>query len=110
MKNRFKSKGANTIFNQAAKAYKLSEFSAKFSELERRYPHVHDYLSNQVGIEKWARAIFKGERYNIMTTNIVEALNLTLKKVRESPLLLLYTQSWRRWLSGLMRDGRRLII
>ncbi|KAL5556263.1 hypothetical protein UlMin_038499 [Ulmus minor] len=30
------SKGANTIFNQATEAYKLSEFSAKFSELERR--------------------------------------------------------------------------
>ena len=49
LKNQFKSKGANTIFNQAAEAYKLSEFSAKFVGLERRYPHVHDYLLNQVG-------------------------------------------------------------
>ncbi|KAL5544370.1 hypothetical protein UlMin_008154 [Ulmus minor] len=53
------------------------------------YPHVHDYLSNQVGVEKWARAMFKGERYNIMTTNIVEALNSTLKRARVYPLLLL---------------------
>ena len=75
LKNRIKNKGANTIFNQAVEAYKLSEFNAKFAELERRYPHVHDYLSNQVGIEKWARTMFKGEKYNIMTTNIVEALN-----------------------------------
>ena len=33
--------------------------------------------------------MFQGERYNIMTTNIVEALNSTLKRVREYPLLLL---------------------
>ena len=61
-------------------AYKLSEFRAKFVELEWRYPHVHDYLANQVGVEKWTRAMFKGERYNIMTTNIV----------RKCPLLLLH--------------------
>ena len=30
-----------------------------------------------------------GERYNIMTTNIFEALNSTLKRAREYPLLLL---------------------
>ena len=36
-----------------------------------------------------AREMFKGERYNIMTTNIVEALNSTLKRAREYPLLLL---------------------
>ncbi|KAL5538505.1 hypothetical protein UlMin_043901 [Ulmus minor] len=30
-----------------------------------------------------------GERYNIMTSNIVEALNSTLKRAREYPLLLL---------------------
>ena len=52
LKNQFKSRGANSIFNQAVKAYKLSEFRAKFTELEQRYPHVHDYLSNQVGVEK----------------------------------------------------------
>ena len=89
LRNRFKSKGANTLFNQAAEAYKLSEFRAKFAELEQRYPHVHEYLSNQVGVEKWARSMFAGERYNIMTTNIVEALNSTLKRAREYPLLLL---------------------
>ena len=61
LKNWFKSRGANSIFNQAAEAYKLSEFRAKFVELERRYPHVHDYLSNQVDVEKWARALFKSE-------------------------------------------------
>ena len=33
--------------------------------------------------------MFKGEMYNIMTTNIVEALNSTLKRAREYPLLLL---------------------
>ena len=89
LRNQFKSKGANTLFNQATDAYMLSEFRAKFDELERRYPHVHEYLSNQVGVEKWARSMFAGKRYTIMTTNIVEALNSTLKRAREYPLLLL---------------------
>ena len=43
---------------------------------------MHNYLSKQVAIEKWARAMFQGERYNIMTNNIVEALNSTLKRAR----------------------------
>ena len=34
--------------------------------------------------------MFKGEKYNIMTTNIVESLNSTLKRAREYPLLLLF--------------------
>ena len=67
----------------------MLEFRAKFAKLERRYPHVPGYLLNQVGVEKWARAMFTGESYNIMPTNIVEALNSTLKRGREYPLLLL---------------------
>ena len=68
----------------------MSEFKDKFAELEQRYPCVYKYLSNQVGVEKWARAMFPGERYNIITTNIVEVLNLTLKRAREYPLLLFF--------------------
>ena len=110
LKNRFKSRGANTILNQATEAYKLSNFRAKFAELEQRFSHVHDYLLNQVGVEKWARAMFLGERYNIMTTYIVEALNSTLKRTREYPYSCCSTQSWRIWFSGLRRDERMIII
>ena len=46
---------------------------------------------NQMGVDKLAREIFKGERYNIMTTNIVEALNSTFKKAREYPLYFFLT-------------------
>ena len=42
-----------------------------------------------MGVEKWDRAMFKGGKYKIMTTNIVEALNSTLKRAREYPLLFL---------------------
>ncbi|KAL5555055.1 hypothetical protein UlMin_037291 [Ulmus minor] len=90
MKNKFKSKSAISIFNEAARAYKISEFTTKFSELERSFPHVHKFLMD-VGIERWARALFHGDRYNIMTNNLIEALNTMLKKVREYPLLLLLT-------------------
>ncbi|KAL5552185.1 hypothetical protein UlMin_002361 [Ulmus minor] len=88
LKNKFKSKSVVSIFNEAARAYKISEFTAKFSELERRFPHVHKFLVD-VGVERWARALFHGNRYNIMTSNIVEALNVVLKKARKYPLLML---------------------
>ena len=42
-----------------------------------------------VGVERQTRALFHNNRYNIMTSNIVEALNEVLKKAREYPLLLL---------------------
>ena len=51
LKNKFKSKSAISIFNEAARAYMISKFTAKFSELECRFPHVHKFLMD-VGIER----------------------------------------------------------
>ena len=53
LKNKFKSKSVISIFNEAARAYKISKFIAKFSDLERRFTHVHKLLVD-VGIERWA--------------------------------------------------------
>ena len=49
---------------------------------------MHKFLVD-VGVERWARALFHDDRYNIMTSNIVEALNAVLKNSRKYPLLLL---------------------
>ncbi|KAL5580747.1 hypothetical protein UlMin_013189 [Ulmus minor] len=88
LKNKFKSKSVISIFNEAVRAYKISEFTAKFFELECRFPHVHKFLMD-VGVERWVRALFHDDKYNIMTSNIVEALNAVLRKAREYLLLLL---------------------
>ena len=37
--------------------------------------------------EKWARAFFPGNRYNIMTTNIAECMNAVLRDARSLPLV-----------------------
>ena len=34
--------------NEVARAYKILEFTAKFSELEYRFPHVHKFLVDGV--------------------------------------------------------------
>ena len=79
LKNKFKNKSVISIFNEVARAYKISEFIATFFELEHRFPHVHKFLMD-MSVERWARALFYGDRYNIITSNIVEALNAILKK------------------------------
>ena len=80
MKNWLKSRATITIFDATVKAYKMLEFRTKFDELEWRFLYMHKHLGQLGRIEKWARAMFKGNKYNIMTTNIVEALNSMLKK------------------------------
>ena len=51
LKNKFKNKSVISIFNKAVRAYKILEFIAKFSKLERRFPHVHKFLVD-VSVER----------------------------------------------------------
>ena len=44
------------------------------------------YLEKDVKFEKWSRAHFKGNKYEVMTTNIVETLNNMMVKAREYPI------------------------
>ncbi|XP_052291892.1 uncharacterized protein LOC127900729 [Citrus sinensis] len=42
-----------------------------------------DYLENNVGTCNWARSEFKGRKYNILTTNIVESVNSLMREPRK---------------------------
>ncbi|PHT28987.1 putative LRR receptor-like serine/threonine-protein kinase [Capsicum baccatum] len=73
------------------KAYSFDEFSNNFVELKSKCPEAAHVLENVLGFEKWSRAHFPGNRYDAMTTNIVEATALlkwksTLKKQNNSLL------------------------
>ena len=37
----------------------MSEFTVKFDEFQLRFPHVHKYLVDQVGVELWEKHILK---------------------------------------------------
>ncbi|KAH0739681.1 hypothetical protein KY290_038386 [Solanum tuberosum] len=52
------------------------------------YNHAHHgysamVLEHDIGFEKWSRAHFPGNRYDVMTTNIAESLNVMLIDERE---------------------------
>ena len=86
IKNRFKSAVSLGVFKAAAKSYCLEEFEKHFSDMSQKYPKVAQYLKNDVKFEKWSRAHFKGNKYEVMTTNIVETLNNIMLKAREYPI------------------------
>ena len=49
-------------------------------------PRAARYLMD-IGVDRWARSYSTGKRYNIMTTGIVESLNVVLKNARDLPVL-----------------------
>ncbi|KAM3301520.1 hypothetical protein P3S67_016022 [Capsicum chacoense] len=71
------------LFYAAGKAYCFDEFSDNFVELKSKCPEVAHVLENVLGFEKWSRAHFSGNRYDVMTTNIAELLNSILMDERE---------------------------
>ncbi|PHT68737.1 hypothetical protein T459_28224 [Capsicum annuum] len=74
------------LFYYAAKAYYLNEFSEIFTKFKDKCPKVAHIFENVVGFEKWSRAYFSGNRYNVMTTNIAKSVNSLLMKKRKYPV------------------------
>jgi len=74
--------------SRAARAYRICEFHTFFNEVIRLDPACARYLES-VGFCHWTIAYFLGERYNVMTSNVAESLNVVLKEARELPLILL---------------------
>ncbi|PHT89861.1 hypothetical protein T459_04974 [Capsicum annuum] len=78
------------LFYAAVKAYLFDEFSDNFVELKNKCPEAAYVLENVLGFEKWSRAHFSGNRYDVMTTNIAESLNSILMDEREYPMLYIF--------------------
>ncbi|PHT51757.1 hypothetical protein CQW23_06219 [Capsicum baccatum] len=74
------------LFYATAKAYSFDEFSDNFVELKSKCPEAAHVLENVLGFEKWSRAHFPGNRYDMMTTNIAESLNSILMDELEYPV------------------------
>ncbi|KAG7588591.1 Zinc finger SWIM-type [Arabidopsis suecica] len=81
-------KKKNLLFHvsRAARAYRICDFHTYFNEIIRMDPACTAYLES-VGFSHWTRAYFLGERYNVMTSNVVESLNAVLKEARELPII-----------------------
>ncbi|KAH0679468.1 hypothetical protein KY284_020553 [Solanum tuberosum] len=74
------------LYYNAAKAYSLEEFDNYFVEFKNKCPAVAVVLEHDIDFEKWSRAHFPGNRYDVMTTNIAESLNAMLIDEREYPV------------------------
>ncbi|XP_024014500.1 uncharacterized protein LOC112088451 [Eutrema salsugineum] len=51
------------------------------------FPKAAEYLENGLPLEKWARWNFKGDKYNLDTSNACESMNNVFKKARKYALL-----------------------
>ncbi|KAL0730769.1 hypothetical protein Bca4012_026863 [Brassica carinata] len=85
----FKRTRLPNLMSAAAKAFTLTEFNKKFIEIQKFSPACAAYLVD-LGFDKWTRAHFKGQRYNIMESNIAELWNGVIKEAREYPLITMF--------------------
>ncbi|XP_050207838.2 uncharacterized protein LOC126657220 [Mercurialis annua] len=72
-------------FYGAARSYTTKGFDYYMKELDAINAGIRKYLTD-IGIEKWARAHCKANRYSTMTSNIAESLNAAIKAARELPI------------------------
>ncbi|XP_024036966.1 uncharacterized protein LOC127898818 [Citrus sinensis] len=73
-------------FINVAKTYGHKKFKRQLEGLWMLHSGATDYLENSVGTCNWARSEFKGRRYNILTTNIVESVNSLIREPQKFPV------------------------
>ena len=85
------------LYYNATKAFSLEEFNDHFLEFKDKSHEAAFVLEHDVGFEKWSRVHFLGNRYDVMTTNIVESLNAMLIDEREYPVASIFNSVAKRW-------------
>nr|AAP45187.2 Transposase-related protein, putative [Solanum bulbocastanum] len=66
-------------------------------------------LEHDIGFEKWSRAHFSGNRYDVMTTNFAKSLNVMLIDKREYPMESIFNSIAKRF-GELFRDRHAYIL
>ncbi|TXG67582.1 hypothetical protein EZV62_008857 [Acer yangbiense] len=80
-----RNKTLKQYFERAARVYRESQFLQRMEHLKNINPKAAQYVTD-AGIERWARAYSPRKRYNIMSTNIAEAMNNAIKECKELPI------------------------
>ncbi|XP_022867142.1 uncharacterized protein LOC111386884 [Olea europaea var. sylvestris] len=86
LKTRYRAKDIVSFFRKAAETYSNEECNRYMVEMGSKSFPTWDYLM-KMGIEHWERLYFSERRYNMMTSNNVESLNVLFKRDRELPIL-----------------------
>ncbi|KAJ9553785.1 LOW QUALITY PROTEIN: hypothetical protein OSB04_017830 [Centaurea solstitialis] len=75
-----------TPYWKACKAYTTRVFDRMMNLLQAVVPEGAQ-LMQEVGVERWSRAHFPGQRFNIMTSNSAESINALSKCARKLPIV-----------------------
>ncbi|XP_059292666.1 uncharacterized protein LOC132046132 [Lycium ferocissimum] len=67
------------VYYDTAKAYRYQEFNEHFQQLRDKNPEAANFLEFDIGFDKWSRAYFPANRYDVLTINIAELLNSMLR-------------------------------
>ncbi|KAJ9564652.1 hypothetical protein OSB04_000618 [Centaurea solstitialis] len=99
-----------TLFWKTCKANTAHEFEFQMNALIAAVPYAE--MLNRIDANKWSRAHFLGQRYNIMSSNSVESMNAHATVARKHPIvgLMDYLRSYQQqWYSSRRRiaDGYR---
>ncbi|WZZ08055.1 hypothetical protein YC2023_093976 [Brassica napus] len=107
--SRFSSKNLAKMVTAAAMAHRLRDFRNIYGKIRATNSACGVYLG-KIGVARWSRANFAGERYNIMTSNIAEQLNKALLEGRGANIVELVTFIQRmmtRWFSARRKKAEK---
>ncbi|XP_013589165.1 PREDICTED: uncharacterized protein LOC106297478 [Brassica oleracea var. oleracea] len=93
----------------AATAHRMRDYK-NYCDKKRAANSDCAIYMGKMGMAHWTRTYFKGERYNIMTSNIAEQLNNALVEGRSSPIveLVMFIQGMMtRWFSARRKKSER---
>ncbi|XP_013743354.1 uncharacterized protein LOC106446199 isoform X2 [Brassica napus] len=106
---RFSCKGLARMVTAAACAHRMRDYKNYCDKIKAANNDCAIYLG-KIGTAHWSRTYFKGDRYNIMTSNIAEQLNNALVEGRSSPiveLLMFIQEMMTRWFSARRKKSER---
>ncbi|XP_047251578.1 uncharacterized protein LOC107879422 [Capsicum annuum] len=97
------------LFYNAAKAYSPEKFSDHFVEFKNYCPEAAFFLKHELGFEKWSRAYFPADRFDVMTTTIAESVNAMLIDEREYPVASIFNSIAKRF-GKIFRERRAYVL
>ncbi|PHT38198.1 hypothetical protein CQW23_21771 [Capsicum baccatum] len=98
-----------SIANGIVKVYYLEEFSNHFVEFKNYCPEAAFFLKHDLGFEKWTRAYFPSNKFNVMTTNITDSVNAMFIAEKEYPMASIFNSIAKRF-GEIFRERRAYIL
>ncbi|XP_077252386.1 uncharacterized protein LOC143891737 [Tasmannia lanceolata] len=92
LRSEFKDVILERLFWKAARTLRESVFRETMEKIKLRNERAHKWISD-IANEHWASFYFKGNRYDVLTTNRSECFNVVLKDARRLPIASLVEHS-----------------